>query len=85
MTASIGSTRVRNPIVITGDIHSNWVCDLKADYRDAKSPAVATELIGTSISSGGDGADRVANTDALLAKNPQIKFFNNQRGYVRAK
>ncbi|HLQ78985.1 MAG TPA: alkaline phosphatase D family protein [Terriglobia bacterium] len=83
MTASIGSTRVRNPIVITGDIHSNWVCDLKADYRDAKSPAVATELIGTSISSGGDGADRVANTDALLAKNPQIRFFNNQRGYVR--
>ena len=27
-----------NPIVITGDIHSNWVSDLKVDWKNEKSP-----------------------------------------------
>ena len=30
-----------NPIVITGDIHSNWVSDLKVDWKSEKSPVVA--------------------------------------------
>ena len=46
-----------NPVVLTGDIHSNWVNDLKVDFRDANAPVVATEFVGTSISSGGDGVD----------------------------
>lgn len=83
LVSSFETTRVRNPIVITGDIHSNWVGDLKVDYKREDSRILGTELVGTSISSGGDGADRGGNTDALLAENPQIKFFNGQRGYVR--
>jgi len=83
ITQSIQSTRVRNPIVITGDIHSNWVCDLKMDYKSERTPVIATELIGTSISSGGDGADSSVNGMAQMDENPHLKFFNNQRGYVR--
>ena len=81
--ANLQNSGARNPVVITGDIHSNWVCDLKTDYRKEKSPVVATELIGTSISSGGDGSDSSPNAEAQAAKNPHVKFFNNQRGYVR--
>jgi alkaline phosphatase D len=44
-----------NPIVITGDIHQNWVSDLKVQWKDERSPAVGTEFTGTSISSSGDG------------------------------
>jgi alkaline phosphatase D len=83
LTSSLQNSRVRNPVVITGDIHSNWVCDLKMDYKAEKSPVVATELIGTSISSGGDGGDSSPNGEAQVAKNAHVKFFNNQRGYVR--
>ncbi len=72
-----------NPVVITGDIHSNWVADLKLDFDREDSPVVGTEFVGTSISSGGDGADVTANTAAALSENPHIKFFNGQRGYVR--
>ena len=72
-----------NPVVLTGDIHSNWVTDLKVDYRDPAAPIVATEFVGTSISSSGDGSDVRDNTAALLAENPWIRFFNSQRGYVR--
>lgn len=76
------SGRTRNPVVLTGDIHSNWVVDLKADPDDPTSPTVATELVGTSISSGGDGVDLSERNAAILAENPQIKFHNGQRGYV---
>jgi alkaline phosphatase D len=76
-------SKVSNPVVITGDIHSNWVGDLKLDYRELRTPVVATELIGTSISSGGDGRDSDPAVEAYLSENPQIKLYNTQRGYVR--
>jgi alkaline phosphatase D len=71
-----------NPIVITGDIHSNWVSDLKVDWKSEKSPAVATEFTGTSISSGGDGVDERPTTKGVYSENPHLKMFNGQRGYV---
>lgn len=72
-----------NPVVLTGDIHSNWVSDLKPEFYREDSPVVATEFVGTSISSGGDGTDVRPTTAGMLAENPHIKFFNAQRGYVR--
>ena len=72
-----------NPVVITGDIHSNWVNDLKPEFYKENSPVVATEFVGTSITSGGDGSDVRPTTPTMLAENPHIKFFNAQRGYVR--
>ena len=74
--------RPANPVVLTGDIHSNWVNDLKADFADSKSPVVATEFVGTSISSGGDGADLSEVMKAVVAENEFVKFYNSQRGYV---
>lgn len=71
-----------NPIVITGDIHSNWVSDLKVDWKDEKTPAVGTEFTGTSISSGGDGTDERPTTQDCYRENPHLKMFNGQRGYV---
>ena len=74
------SARHTNPVVITGDIHSNWVADLQQNFDDPSSATVGTELIGTSIASGGDGHD---NPSPALALNPHLKFFNSRRGYVR--
>ena len=71
----------RNPVVLTGDIHSNWVADLKQNFEDVRSQAIGTEFVGTSISSGGDGTDGPA--DRAQAENPHIKFYNGKRGYVR--
>ncbi|MGH7486543.1 MAG: alkaline phosphatase D family protein, partial [bacterium] len=75
--------RIVNPVVITGDIHSNWVADLKLDFADTRSPAVGTEFVGTSITSGGDGSDTRPEVEAYLPKNPHVRFYNSQRGYVR--
>ena len=71
-----------NPIVITGDVHNNFVADLKTDFEDPASAIVGSEFIGTSISSGGDGQDFPPRVEAGLTAN-HIKFGNGQRGYVR--
>ncbi|MFC6011177.1 alkaline phosphatase D family protein [Nocardia lasii] len=74
---------VENLVVITGDRHENYVADLRRDFSDLRSPVVATEFTGTSISTGGDGADLTDAGRMLLAANPDIHFYNRQRGYVR--
>lgn len=81
----LAERRPSNPVVITGDLHDNWVAHLKADFNDPASAVLATEFTGTSISSDGDGAE--ASEDGLAAaangRNPHIIFHNYRRGYVR--
>ncbi|HEX2741615.1 MAG TPA: alkaline phosphatase D family protein, partial [Rubrobacter sp.] len=76
---------IQNPVVLTGDVHNNWACDLKANYDDQSSDTLGVEFVGTSITSGGDGADTSPSQEAVVAENPHIKFFNGQRGYVRCR
>ena len=83
LLTGLGDLRVANPVVLTGDNHNNWVNDLKLDFRDVNSPTVATEFAGTSISSGGDGADSPPWTEVVRSENPHVKFLNAQRGYIR--
>ena len=71
----------RNPVVLTGDVHQHYAADLKVDFTDAEAPVVASEFVGTSVSSGGDGNDTVQS--AALRENPWIKYNANRRGYVR--
>lgn len=74
---------VRNAVTLTGDVHCNWVNDLKVDYDKADAMAVGTEFVGTSITSRGDGAETRDTTAGILANNPAVRFFNDERGYVR--
>lgn len=79
----LADRKVPNPIVLTGDIHSNWVNNLRVDDRQHDEPVVATEFVGTSISSGGNGPQKIDGLDKLMANNPCIQFHNRERGYVR--
>lgn len=82
LLAHIREHRPANPVIITGDAHRNWVFDLKADFRDPASETLATEYLGTSISSGGDPAT-VSTVYGPTEDNPHLRFQNNQRGYIR--
>lgn len=75
--------RIANPVVLTGDIHSNWANELIADFDQPDSRVVGTEFVGTSISSGGDGQSDSKRARRLRDENHFVKFFNAQRGYVR--
>ena len=78
----VNEAKIKNFVVLAGDIHSNWASDLKPDFADEKSPVVGAEFVGTSISSSGDGSDRRPETPVIFAENPHLRFYNNQRGYV---
>ncbi|MFZ5726767.1 MAG: alkaline phosphatase D family protein [Pseudomonadota bacterium] len=66
-----------NNIVLTGDEHQNFCGDLVLEDK-----VVGAEFVATSISSGGDGSDKRVGTDEWLARNPELKFANDQRGYL---
>ena len=72
-----------NGIVLAGDIHSHWANDLVIDFDGGPRRVVAAELVGTSISSGGNGTAVPPSQEAILAENPVVRFHSQQRGYVR--
>lgn len=76
----LGERKPSNPLVIGGDVHAAWVADLKRDFADEKSPVVATEFCGTSITSQSARQDQL---DALLPDNPHVRFVDTHRGYTR--
>ncbi|MQA09647.1 MAG: alkaline phosphatase [Pseudonocardiaceae bacterium] len=78
---AMGNSKVRNGIVLTGDVHRHWAAEVKEDLDTPDSPGVGTEFITTSISSGQDGDDDP--NDEVLKENPHVKFHSNRRGYVR--
>jgi alkaline phosphatase D len=81
--AAIEDAKVNNLIALAGDIHNNWAGELKKNFLDERSATLGVEFVGTSVSTDGDGYDINDNFKRRVAKQPYVKFFNNQRGYVR--
>ena len=80
---SLVARRLANPVIIGGDVHMNFVSDLKLDFDDPKSPVVASEFVGTSITSPPGSWQR--NLAQIVAENPHIRYArSDRRGYVRA-
>jgi alkaline phosphatase D len=70
----------RNPVVIGGDVHSFNLCQLKTDYDDPRSPVVASEFVGTSITSQAWPQERM---NEFLPDNPHIVHAETRyRGYT---
>jgi alkaline phosphatase D len=77
----LAAQRIANPVVLGGDVHLFNVCDLKPDFDDPASPVVASEFVGTSITSQAPSQNRL---DRLLPDNPHMKLLDSRfRGYVR--
>jgi alkaline phosphatase D len=76
----LSAAKTRNPVILSGDIHSFWANDLHLDPDNIASPVVAHELTGTSITSHGpDYATLMRN----MADNPHVRFCDSrQRGYM---
>jgi alkaline phosphatase D len=76
----IAERKVANPLVIGGDVHCNYVCDIKRDFNDPKSRTIATEFCGTSITSQALAQDRI---DSWRPDNPHVLLADGRkRGYV---
>lgn len=73
-------TKLRNPVVISGDLHENWIGHILSDFNVPASPAVGVEFCGTSITSLAHLSQEKINQ--MLRVNPHFIFANAEyRGY----
>jgi alkaline phosphatase D len=76
LTSSMQRNRLANPVILGGDVHANWVGQVKADYARPDSAAIGVEFCGTSITSHGGSNERL---DTVLAENPHFVFADRER------
>ena len=77
---SIAHHAPRNTVLLGGDIHQNYVCEVRASGPREDAPILVSEFCGTSISSrAGTTQDKV---DAIARHNPHVLLARcEQRGY----
>lgn len=81
LLSTLAERRVPGAVVLGGDVHAHVVADLRADFRDERSPVVAAEFCGTSISSHGPPQARLQLQRQL---NPHVHHARgDQRGSIR--
>jgi alkaline phosphatase D len=81
LTHLIETQHVRNPVVLSGDIHAFVVSGILKDDADPASPIVASELVTSSITSQGTPQSYL---DQRRAANPRtVIATGSQRGYLR--
>ncbi len=74
--------QVRNPVVLTGDVHRHWANSLRLNYFDHNSPLIGAELVTTSVTSGSNPGSSDP-TPPEVSKGPHLNYVGNHRGYVR--
>jgi alkaline phosphatase D len=80
LLGAVAERRISGAVVLGGDVHSHYVANLKTDFADPRSPVIASEFCGTSITSTSLPQERV---DAARAFNPHILLGrSDQRGYI---
>jgi alkaline phosphatase D len=72
----------KGTVVLTGDVHRSWAANLMQNYG-TQNRIIGTELVTTSVTSGGDG--NAADNSLNPTLNPHVKYFKNLRGYVKTR
>lgn len=72
--------RTQNPVVLGGDLHSFWLCDVQEDAGRSAPRAVGTEIVTTCLASH-NGPE--ALFQAARPLNPHVRFLDNAHaGYA---
>jgi alkaline phosphatase D len=78
---SLVQHRTPNPVAIGGDVHTFYVSDLKRDFESHDAPVIASEFVGSSITSQSWPQSQV---ERFLPDNPHVKLADSRpRGYAR--
>ena len=78
---ALAQTKVANPVILSGDIHSFIAANHRRTSGDPQSALVASEFVTTSITS--QGLPR-RTLDQRRAENPDLLFASSERrGYLR--
>jgi alkaline phosphatase D len=73
---------VGDVVVLTGDVHSSWVSDLKADFDRPSSERIGTEFVAPGVTSSGEELEPVALV--VQRNSPHVKYAEaRHRGWLR--
>lgn len=74
--------RAPSPVVLSGDVHSSWVAELRTDFDDTSSTVVGVEFVGPGVSS--DIPDSLRQVGSLVeAASPHVAWSElTKRGWV---
>lgn len=74
---------IDNTVFLTGDIHSSWACDVPLDpgAYPLISPSVATELVGTSVTS--DNLDEIVGSPPRTTSIPVEQAFVGLNRHIK--
>jgi len=81
LVSAIQARKLGNVVVATGDVHQHHAGVVPAQENAWDGPAVATEFVSSSISSGGDGVALADSWKDVPATNPHCQLFDARRGY----
>jgi alkaline phosphatase D len=71
-----------DPVVLSGDVHSSWVSDLRSDFEDQGSDPVGVEFVAPGVSSGVP-ADLAGRGELVELSSPHIVWSETRRrGWV---
>jgi alkaline phosphatase D len=73
--------RPRNPVVLSGDVHTAWAAYLKQDPLQQRGRVFAPEFIAPSITSA-SALEALEDLPQVLARNPHVRYFDSRRGYL---
>ena len=80
MLQGVRDARVRDVVMLGGDVHRHVAADLRVQPNDTASPVIASEFVTTSISSHGGSA---AAMRQLMQHNPDVKHARgDERGWA---
>jgi alkaline phosphatase D len=76
---TVVDAKLKNVVTLGGDVHMNVAASLRQEPNNPDSPAVASEFVGTSITSRGMGEKALAT---IRSTNSDIEFArSDERGY----
>jgi alkaline phosphatase D len=76
----VADLKLPGAVVLGGDVHTHYVTELHGKARNERSPVVATEFCGTSISSLSLPQARI---EAAAKLNPHVHYARgDSRGYI---
>ncbi len=73
---AVAERKLRGTVVLGGDVHTHYVASLLRDFDQPDSDVVASEFVGTSITS---PSQPQARLDAALTLNPHVTYGRGDR------
>ncbi len=83
LLAAAREAQTRNLVVLTGDAHVHWAADIHRGGSAESGPPVASELVTSAVTTGGDWIPQQPWVADALKRAPHLKYWSGRRGWIK--